>query len=310
MPFVVHSPDDPGDINQVELFLLAAMFGLVVENCINALAMLYTRKNIGPPKRKWGEHFVPLLLLINNGANITYNLTSLFIFYDEVTCAPMARVCNVSSHLVFLSTDTYILFCAYTISNRHVWVRNISVIIVLHRLGWAVYDIYESYGSFNEDIPFCEYIQNPMSAYYSTGDIVSDCFATLVIVIVAVVRLGGTSNISLGLIQRNLLRSLIIVGTSILAVYAGVNWVNQFWLGCSYAFQSYVLARAVNFDLMYDESLGERLEKKSMLESLMLKAGKLPSHGSLNATVSRRKRGKNTTFPGRPEGIERHRTLL
>ncbi|KAJ3231146.1 hypothetical protein HDU81_003960 [Chytriomyces hyalinus] len=284
------------------------MFGLVVENCINALVVLHARHRNAHSKRKKGEQLVPLLLLINNGANIIYNLTSLFIFYDQVTCAPLARVCNIASHLFFLSTEIYILFSAYAISNRHVWVRIISITIVLHRLGWALYDIYESYGFYDEEIPYCEYIQNPVSAYYSIGDIVADCFATLVIVIVAVVRLGGTSNVSLGLIQRNLLRSLTVVGTSTFAVYAGVNWVNQFWTGWSYAFQAYVLARAVNFDLMYDESLSQRLEKKSVLQAVLM-VGKMPSHMSLNGTISRSKRDKKTTFRNRSEGIERPGTL-
>ncbi|KAJ3402486.1 hypothetical protein CcCBS67573_g02280 [Chytriomyces confervae] len=263
---LIHSPDDPSHINNVELLLQGIICGLVVENCINAIAIILKLRCGRSARREQKENSVPLLMLANNAANIVYSLTSPFIFYNQVTCAPMARLCNFSSHVFFLTYDIFVLFAAYIISNRHVWVKNVSAVLVLNRFGWAVYDIYESYGYFDIEFQFCEYAQHPISAYYNMADIASDCFATLVTILVAILRLGGRSNVSVRLIERNLLRSIIIVATSIFIVFMGLNWVNQFWIGWGFAFQAYVLARLMNLDLMYGESLDKRLQKKTVLQ--------------------------------------------
>ncbi|KAI8836987.1 hypothetical protein BJ741DRAFT_604716 [Chytriomyces cf. hyalinus JEL632] len=58
MPFLIHGPDDPTTVNQVEIFLLAAMSGLVVESCANALLLLHSRQRNALSKQKKTELFL------------------------------------------------------------------------------------------------------------------------------------------------------------------------------------------------------------------------------------------------------------
>ncbi|TPX41518.1 hypothetical protein CcCBS67573_g10570 [Chytriomyces confervae] len=253
---------DPPKLTSPQFVILSACFGAVIEQSLTSMVMIVDR--LRDPARKNGGTFVPTLMLLNNLFNAIYNASSIFPLYNEHSCVPMGFVCNVSAHIYFLSFDVFVLFIAHAMSNKSIWVKRASAALLLHRAGWACYDLAVSGAVWDADGQECYYYQVPESSYFPVGDILCDCFATGVITMVVFTRLTLDSNMSKALIERNFVRSITVLGANLFAVYAANNWGDSiFWLSLSVAFQSYVLARAMNFDLLFEETLNVRLNKQS-----------------------------------------------
>ncbi|KAJ3231539.1 hypothetical protein HDU81_003686 [Chytriomyces hyalinus] len=280
---------DSAPMTSAQFVILSACFGAVIEQSLSSMAVIADR--LRDPARKKGGTFVPALMLLNNLFNAMYNLTSIFPLYNEHTCVPMGFVCNLSSHIYFLSFDVFVLFIAHAMSNKNIWVKWASAALLLHRAGWACYDLAVSGAVWDPDGQECYYNQVPESSYFSIGDILCDCFATGVILVVVFTRLSLESNMSRALIKRNFVRSITILGANLFAIYAANNWGDSvFWLSFSVAFQSYLLARSMNFDLLFEEALDVRLNRQSVAQNVYQRFRKSSSRHRASLTTSNSKK--------------------
>ncbi|KAI8614331.1 hypothetical protein BC830DRAFT_392852 [Chytriomyces sp. MP71] len=265
MSSFIDSPMGDLPVMGIEQLLIGLIFGIVMEVCIGGILVILTRH---PDQRKKKAGVVPVMILFNNMCNIIYCGTSILIFFTERNCALSQMICNITSHLFFVSFDIFVSYCAYYVSDCDLRVMWMSSILIFHRMGWAVFDICFSGGEWDPVAQQCTYTQYPPSSYYIVGDIVSDSFATIVSIYVAVHRLIVISNTSRRLLERNVVRSFAVILVSVFFVWVQNTWQDQFWLDLSCGIQAWTYARAINYDLLFEEDLATRLRQRSAVQRL------------------------------------------
>ncbi|KAJ3403725.1 hypothetical protein CcCBS67573_g03398 [Chytriomyces confervae] len=205
---------------------------------------------------------VPLLIgLINIWGAIYMTFAFLAMFASDSSCKLFCFMTNLSSQLFLLTSDSFLLYVSYLLSNRGPRVFAIAIILILHRASWAIADLHYSTGHFDDYLQVCLYVQHPLTGTgYSVADIVCDIFSTVLIIYVAFTKLSMSSNMSLHLLRRNGCRSLALLATNSYCVYAFWNWDSDFFgFFVIYNLQAYIFARCVNYDLLFDEDVSTRM---------------------------------------------------
>ncbi|KAI8611920.1 hypothetical protein BC830DRAFT_617226 [Chytriomyces sp. MP71] len=272
--------------------ILGVCYGSVTEICIGSLFTIVAIQMTAHKKRESTGTIAASLMTINNITNAFFSLTSLTIFWNTSTCAPFLLASNISSHIFLSSFSVYVLFCAYQISNRNIRVKQVSMVLLVHRVAWGAADIALSYGQYDSDSQQCIYVQNPVTAFSNVSDMLCDAFATLVTVFVATRRLSAKSNMSRGLLERSIVRSVTVIGSGSFLVLTGQYWTDPFWILFAYAIQAWIIARLLNFDLFFLENLETRLSKSPVLSSALLSP--LPGFMSLSRQSGKRSLDRNT----------------
>ncbi|KAI8611754.1 hypothetical protein BC830DRAFT_1171616 [Chytriomyces sp. MP71] len=246
------------------IFLDSIPIGLVIGLCWHSIILIIQK--LQHSKKKSRSYFIPALMIFNNVFNSMYTFLSFYVIYVEENCQFLSYLANVSNHAALTSFTVFILYFAYIVSNKDIWVKRICNILVVHRVGWAIYDLCVTKFVWDPDTGICNYMQDPHSVFFNFVDLTNDCFTTLVNLRVAITRLSLESNITQTLMERNLVRSIVVVTVSAFALWVGNVSQSQYWLSVVPLWKAYVLARCINFDLLFEEDLEKRLQKKSFMK--------------------------------------------
>ncbi|KAJ3220539.1 hypothetical protein HDU81_011372 [Chytriomyces hyalinus] len=247
---------------ETELFIIGAFVGAPLEVCLGALLLKWTRPK-KPRQSKWQA--APILLDLVNFFGAAYQISNLIVlFLDGTACVPFYIFNNITSHLFFICSDIFFLYITYLMSDFSSWVLGFSIMLTFNRIGWGLADVVYSGGLYVLDDGACIYSQNVTTGTaYPLSDMFVDLFSTAVMVHIVINKLRVQSQFSFNLICRNGIRSATITVISIFAMYAITVWESQFYLTLMYNAQVYVVARCVNYDILFDEQLGIRLNQKS-----------------------------------------------
>ncbi|KAJ3233463.1 hypothetical protein HDU81_002263 [Chytriomyces hyalinus] len=245
-----------------QLFIIGIFIGAPLEVCLGALLLRWTRpKKPGQLKRQ----MAPVLLDLVNIFGAAYQVSNLIVlFLDETTCVPFYIFNNLMSQLFFIFSDVFFLYITYLMSDFSSWVLGFSILLTFNRVGWGMADVAYSGGLFLLEDSSCIYNQNKVTGTaYPLSDMAADLFATAVMVHVVIHKLRVHSNVSFNLITRNVIRSATITAISTFSMWAISERDDQFYLTLMYNAQIYVIARCVNYDVLFDEQLSKRLNQKS-----------------------------------------------
>ncbi|KAJ3236152.1 hypothetical protein HDU78_004746 [Chytriomyces hyalinus] len=271
---------------QTELFIIGAFVGAPLELCLGALLLKWTRPK-KPGQSKW--QLAPILLDLVNIFGAAYQISNLIaLFLDRTTCVPFYIFNNIASQLFFICSDMFFLYITYLMSDFSSWVLNFSIALTVNRIGWGLADVVYSGGLYVLEDAACIYVQNiTTGTAYPLSDMLVDLFSTGVMVHVVIHKLRVQSQFSFNLICRNGetsvghccattfkiltiitiphkgFRSATIAVISCFCMWAIGVWESQFYLTLMYNTQIYVIARCVNYDILFDEQLGKRLNQKS-----------------------------------------------
>ncbi|KAJ3396808.1 hypothetical protein HDU80_009829 [Chytriomyces hyalinus] len=247
---------------QTELFIIGAFVGAPLELCLGALLLKWTRPK-KPGQSKW--QLAPILLDLINIFGAAYQISNLIaLFLDRTTCVPFYIFNNIASQLFFICSDMFFLYITYLMSDFSSWVLSFSIALTVNRIGWGLADVAYSGGFYVLEDAACIYIQNiTTGTAYPLSDMLVDLFSTGVMVHVVIHKLRVQSQFSFNLICRNGIRSATIAVISSFCMWAIGVWKSQFYLTLMYNAQVYVIARCVNYDILFDEQLGKRLNQKS-----------------------------------------------
>ncbi|KAI9326395.1 hypothetical protein BDR26DRAFT_877389 [Obelidium mucronatum] len=190
-----------------ELFLLNIISGLAIEVCFGGLIaviakLLSDQKN---RKREKKVHIVASLTILGNIGALGYIASFIVLVgpMNQDSCIPTNFFSNFCSHLFIVSFDCLVLYKCYYISNRDKWVLRCVSLIVTNRVGWAIADLIQSHGYWDTEDQVCYYVQDPVTGLgYNSTDILSDCFATLAVLVISFKRFSLSSRYIQTMIQR------------------------------------------------------------------------------------------------------------
>ncbi|KAI9335124.1 hypothetical protein BDR26DRAFT_866209 [Obelidium mucronatum] len=160
-------------ISQPQLVLFGIVFGLTFQ-----VAMLGLFSSLSRWVQSTSHHFWKvgtIMVLFNTVAIIFTALFYFNLFTNEEVCGITSFCINLFSHFFFLLFNCFMLYkCYVTSSFRRIVLAGI-IVLLIHRIGWAVIDLVKSGGSWNPESKACDYIQNPMTGLgYNLADVGDD----------------------------------------------------------------------------------------------------------------------------------------
>ncbi|KAI9333574.1 hypothetical protein BDR26DRAFT_868142 [Obelidium mucronatum] len=208
------------------------------------------------------------LMTLFNVFSIVYQISYVWsLFLEEGNCIAGNFVANFTSHLFYLSFDTFLLYKTYSISLQNRFIVWGVVILFIHRLVWTVWDIVASTGVWDADTQTCSYQQFPITGVgYNVSDILIDCFATTVAVSFNYSSLSSNLSQTVQvLVKENILRTAFITSINLYGLYSSAFITDIFLFNLTYNIQDYAYAIALNSELFWID------QRKSTKEAVLYK---------------------------------------
>ncbi|ORY43499.1 hypothetical protein BCR33DRAFT_766670 [Rhizoclosmatium globosum] len=170
----------------------------------------------------------------------------------EKTCQGFGIALNLTSHLFLVSFDVFVLFVTFYVANKDKIVYRLSCLVLLNRLVWAVADIILSSASWDSEAFSCNYNQYEITGLgYNCSDLICDFYATATVLWITSKRFSSSSQLVRSILEKNVSRSIVIIAQASFLMYASVAWTDQYALAMAWNMQTYILARCVNYDLLF-----------------------------------------------------------
>ncbi|KAI9334569.1 hypothetical protein BDR26DRAFT_866844 [Obelidium mucronatum] len=219
-----------------------------------------TEPSIDTPRRIYSPLFIIMSLF--NILSLVYNFMFLYSFLlNPQSCWIADFLCNVFAQLYYLVFDSFILFKSWSVAGFDKTTLVIALICVLHRAGWALFDLITSNAVWVNGS--CVFIQNPLSGSgVSAADLLCDFVATIVSLWFCKQRLKNCFSIGVNgqsfanvlyiLISENVLRSFVILITNSLILWCNfAAGTDPMLFPIVYAIQSWVFARLLNMEFVW-----------------------------------------------------------
>ncbi|ORY46575.1 hypothetical protein BCR33DRAFT_715617 [Rhizoclosmatium globosum] len=155
-------------------------------------------------------------------------------------------------HLFYIFFDAFMLYKTYQISHKNFYILFINVILMANRIIWSVLDTTHSSAAYDTTEQLCVFNQNEWTGIgYNAADTIIDSYATIVAVAASWHKFNSWRNTYRAMVEKNILRSVIVISMDAFLVWANANWTTQYLSWLCWFLQNYTLARALNWDLFW-----------------------------------------------------------
>ncbi|KAJ3067999.1 hypothetical protein HDU98_008813 [Podochytrium sp. JEL0797] len=153
--------------------------------------------------------------------------------------------------IVFFNVSCILFMCCEVcqIAHEKPVVMVVIWLIIVNRGVWTIWDLSVSGGHW-DDAAGCSYSQNPTTGIgYNAADTISDCFATLVALVVGWKHMHNVHNVIKVLIEDNILRSVAVISVDALEMYISVHVTDGNVTYIGFIAQVFVLAVSINMEV-------------------------------------------------------------
>ncbi|KAI8620501.1 hypothetical protein BC830DRAFT_522768 [Chytriomyces sp. MP71] len=177
--------------------------------------------------RKVGRGAVaPLIMTSVNLFGCLYGPVYLLSNFIDTNCQGWALSFKVVMHIFFIlfGNDLFLVFKSWVVSQKRPAIAVVGGLLLIHRIGWAVWDNMKSYAFMDPSSKLCFYNQDQLSSFgFLLADLLVDFFCTLVTGYVAIRDVDRTStrmqSLYRILIAENVLRTAFLVTVNTVTVY-------------------------------------------------------------------------------------------
>ncbi|KAJ3234219.1 hypothetical protein HDU78_005947 [Chytriomyces hyalinus] len=205
----------------------------------------------GRPERYW---IVALLMTIFNVWAVIFSfLFASTIVFNEGSCFVGYLLTNIASQFFFLHFDLFVLYKTHAISQGDRRVMAASIVLILNRVFWVVYDIDRSYGFWDSQSGSCLYSQHAIAGIgYNSADMIIDAFCTTVCIAFTWNAIGSRyGDVISVLLSENVSRSAIMLAVNSVLVYASSHVTDPFELTVAFFTQNLAYVMCLNAELLW-----------------------------------------------------------
>ncbi|KAI8830127.1 hypothetical protein BJ741DRAFT_621153 [Chytriomyces cf. hyalinus JEL632] len=244
------APQELKDSLRFQILLCAILAGLPIESSLlgsfRAVKELWASKN--PKFNTLGRIIL--------ACNIFCFLDTVFSlwgwFLQKENCLWHSFMENITSHLFLGSCDALFLYIAYRgISGENRVVLVVMLLTLLNRFVWAVIDLVNSGGLWDEQTQQCFYFQDTISGIgYNIADVICELSSTIIVINYVLRKLGTKSSYKRYLLQKNAIRSLLILVNSTFVIWSISCTSDDLLNSVGWAIQVYINMWCVNIELL------------------------------------------------------------
>ncbi|ORY46576.1 hypothetical protein BCR33DRAFT_715618, partial [Rhizoclosmatium globosum] len=233
-----------------EMATLCTLAGLAIEISFSGLITITCRH----------VQRVSSLLTINNMTMVLFNITSVVysgfciwsLLLGDQGCSLISMTDTALGHVFYLFFDAFMLYKTYQVSHKNFYILCVIAVLMVNRFIWSVLDTMYSSAEFDPVGQLCVYTQNPWTGIgYNAADTIVDSFALVVAVAISLHKFDTWKHAYKAMVQKNILRSAIVISMDAFLVWANVNWTSQYLIWLCWLMQNYTLSRALNWDLFW-----------------------------------------------------------
>ncbi|KAJ3398634.1 hypothetical protein HDU80_008722 [Chytriomyces hyalinus] len=224
-------------------FLLAMAFENNIRGSLTAVDKLMQN---GGAQSKTTAAMILFCNIVSMGTIATFACLRPF---NPLNCVLLGELTNIFFHIYMVSFSAFLLFKTWIITSKNAWFLGLSIILLLLRTAFALFDLRVSYYQVVAGTTTCTLTSDTASPIaYVSADIIADLICTVAACIMAYTHQTNLDlrNVFAVFATENVLRSGFMLADNLLNLYLyTVGSTNPAIYFC-YGLQMYVTAQALN----------------------------------------------------------------